>query len=86
MKLKGHNYGLCRKCGETHIHPQGMKGKTHTAEIKLRMSNYKGENAGHWKGGKKLDWWLKDEDETFSDKAIKSLSDRSWDMEIGFLW
>ncbi len=27
--MKGHNYGLCKKCGKTHIHPRGMLGKKH---------------------------------------------------------
>lgn len=26
-RMKGHNWGLCRKCGETHTHPRGMLGK-----------------------------------------------------------
>ena len=34
--MKGHNYGLCRKCGKTHKHP--MEGKHHTPESKQKSS------------------------------------------------
>lgn len=26
-EMKGHNYGLCKKCSKNHIHPKGMLGK-----------------------------------------------------------
>lgn len=35
--FKGHNYGECKKCGKTHIHP--MKGKHHSEESKLKIGN-----------------------------------------------
>jgi very-short-patch-repair endonuclease len=32
--MKGHNYGLCKKCGKVHIHPKGMRGKKQSLEFK----------------------------------------------------
>ena len=36
MVWKGHNYGLCKKCGKIHINP--FLGKKHTVESKFKMS------------------------------------------------
>lgn len=36
MVAKGHNHGLCRKCGRNHVH--GMKGKHHSEESKRKIS------------------------------------------------
>ena len=35
--MKGHNYGLCKKCGKVHIHPRPFLGKHHTEEAKKLM-------------------------------------------------
>ena len=32
--MKGHNWGICRKCLKFHKHPRGMLGKTHSDKIK----------------------------------------------------
>lgn len=36
--MKGHNYGLCRKCGKTHTHPNGALGKKWSEEAKQKRS------------------------------------------------
>lgn len=37
--MKGHNYGLCRKCGKIHVHPKGMLNKhfTRTEETREKL-------------------------------------------------
>lgn len=27
FEMKGHNYGICKKCGKEHVSPRGMLGK-----------------------------------------------------------
>jgi len=36
--FKGHNWGLCKKCGKFHPHPGGMKGKKHSEETRRKMA------------------------------------------------
>lgn len=50
--MKGHNYGLCRKCGKTHTHPRSMLGRQHSEETKLLYSQQR-------KGKPKTEIWKK---------------------------
>jgi len=51
--MKGHDYGLCRKCGKIHKHPKGMLGKIHTNKLKNKWGKErKAEKHPNWKGGK----------------------------------
>lgn len=48
--MKGHNYGLCRKCGKVHIHPKGMLGKhfkPETIELLKQRRRGKGFSGRH---------------------------------------
>jgi len=36
--FKGHNFGLCKKCGKYHNYGSGMKGHKHTKEWKEKLS------------------------------------------------
>lgn len=36
--IKGHNYGLCKKCSVVHIHPKGMLGIKHSKKSREKMS------------------------------------------------
>jgi len=52
--MKGHNWGLCRKCKKIHIHATGYH-ITHSEEQKEKWRKYRrGENHPSWKGGKML--------------------------------
>lgn len=39
--FRGHNFGLCKKCGKVHTHPRPMLGKHHTEETKKKISEKK---------------------------------------------
>ena len=42
-KMKGHNYGLCKKCKKRHNHPRGS------------LDNHSGWSKYNWKGGERND-------------------------------
>jgi len=43
--VKGHNYGLCKKCGKVHVHP--LKGKHHSKATKEKISKALKGRKGH---------------------------------------
>lgn len=46
--MKGHNFGVCRKCNKMHKLPMGMLGKKLSSEVIKQLS---GSNSHLWKGG-----------------------------------
>jgi len=44
--MKGHNYGLCRKCGKIHSPTRGYSGRRHTIQSRIKMSKTRKER---WK-------------------------------------